>query len=63
MSLQALVSLVDTVRGGEGCTLTSSVIGGAEIPRQCPFWQAVLDLEPPVARQGDWGSRGGGRSG
>lgn len=61
--VQALVSLVDTVRGGKACALASSVTEGEEIPPQCLFWQATLDLEPPMPRQGDLGSRGGGGSG
>ena len=24
--------------------------------RECLFWQAILDLEPPLARRGDLGS-------
>lgn len=62
LPLQALVSLVDTVRG-ESCKLAPSMIEGEEIPAQCLFWQAVLDLEPPVASAGDLGSHGGAGSG
>lgn len=36
---------------------------GAEMPAQCLFWPANLDLEPPVAHPGDLLSRGGGGSG
>jgi len=62
VSLQALVSLMDVVRGGERCRLAGAVEGEA-IPDGCLFWQAVVDLEPPVAQTGDLGSRGGAEGG
>lgn len=44
--LQALVSLIDAVRG-EDCRLLMA-IEGEEIPAECLFWRAILDTDPPL---------------
>lgn len=49
--LQAVVSLIDTL-AGEGCRLLEAVRGG-RIPDECLFWQAVLDLDPPLRYDSD----------
>lgn len=46
VSLQAVVALVDAVRG-EGCRLSGALAGEA-LPSACLFWQAVVDREPPL---------------
>ncbi|MCX4246359.1 hypothetical protein [Paraliomyxa miuraensis] len=47
--LQALVSIIDAVRGGESCRLLPMMLG-EEAPPECLFYQAVLDAElPPLA--------------
>jgi biopolymer transport protein ExbD len=46
VSLQAVVSLMDTA-DGEGCRLADALRGGP-IPDECLFWQPVLDREPPL---------------
>lgn len=55
VSLQTFVALLDTVRGGARCTLSDAMAGGP-IPDACLFWQAILDLEPPVVPPAERGS-------
>jgi biopolymer transport protein ExbD len=47
VSLQAVVSLADAVRGN-GCWLAEAYAGG-ELPETCLFFQAIIDLEPPLS--------------
>jgi hypothetical protein len=62
VSLQAFVSLVDTVRGGERCAMAGA-LAGEPISEECLFWQAVVELEPPVVPRDEMGSRPGGDRG
>ena len=47
VTVQALVSLIDLVRG-EGCALLGPIIKGERVPDECLFWQPVVDLSPPL---------------
>lgn len=49
--LQALVALIDAVRG-EGCRLTPP-LRGEKVPDECLFWQVVVDTDPPLDHQSD----------
>jgi hypothetical protein len=58
VSVQAFVSLLDTVRGGAGCTLSDAMAGGP-VPDACLFWQPILDREPPLVPVAERGSHAG----
>lgn len=49
--LQAVVSLLDAVRG-PSCRLSGAIERGEKIPDECLFWQAILDVEPPFHHDG-----------
>jgi hypothetical protein len=44
--LQAVVTLIDAV-GGVDCRI-SRALAGERVPDECLFWQAIVNLDPPL---------------